>query len=169
MQALFRVRRRSWYPWAFAATTLLATAGLYVWKREDISAELAISVIGSIAAFYHFLYGQHNANTDRFLILFREFNRRFDALNGELNFIRAKDSGEVFSPTERQCLYDYFNLCAEEYFYFRAGYVDKEVWDSWLQGMHYFAESKGIRRLWEDELKQGSYYGFALNLSVSSS
>lgn len=143
---------------------MLAVSCLYFWKRDALSAELAISVIASIAGFFHFLYSQHSANTDRFIALFRDFNLRFDALNDRLNVIRAKGPGELLTSSEQQCLCDYFNLCAEEYRYFKSGYLDREVWMAWQRGMDYFAESKEIRRFWESELEQGSYYGFSLGM-----
>ena len=86
-----------------------------------------LSLLGSIAAFFHFLYGQHNTNTDRFVRLFKEFNARFDQLNDRLNQIYSQSSELVADPRDLQCFYDYFNLCAEEYLYAKAGYVDGEV------------------------------------------
>ncbi len=63
---------------------------------------------------------------------------------------------------DTQVLYDYFNLSAEEYLYFKSGYIDGEVWAAWLRGMKYFATRPAIRRVWAEELQSGSYYGFTL-------
>lgn len=167
MRTPFSLRRRSWYPWVFAATSLAATAGLYAWKRDNLAADMTISVLGAIAGFFHFLYSQHETNTGRFVTLFKDFNVRFDGLNDRLNQLRAKGTGEVLTLSERQCLYDYFNLCAEEYLYFNAGYIDCEVWASWLRGMAYFAGNQEIRRIWASELTQDSYYGFSLAMLPS--
>lgn len=120
---------------------------------------------GGIAAFFHFLYSQHNHNTARFIELFREFNARYDKLNDQLNKLVLQPLGAPrIDPEDLQTLYDYFNLCAEEYLYFRAGYIDSEVWHSWLKGMTYYAAVPEIRRVWQQELEQGSYYGFSLIL-----
>jgi hypothetical protein len=70
----------------------------------------------------------------------------------------------MLAADDKQLLYDYFNLCAEEYLYFKSGYVDAEVWQSWLRGMKLFASNPEIRRLWQEELESGSYYGFTLAL-----
>lgn len=104
MQATHSIQRRTWYPWVFLFSALLAVATLYVWKGDTLSAELVLSVLGSIAAFFHFLYSQHNANTDRFIALFKSFNERFDKLNDSLNQIHLKQPAEVLSSAERQTL-----------------------------------------------------------------
>lgn len=137
---------------------------LFLWKGDALSSELALSSLGGIAAFFHFLYTQHDTNTNRFIDLFRDFNARYDKLNEKLNAIYAQRPIEMLWPTEHQVLYDYFNLCAEEYLYFKAGYIDKDVWNSWLQGMAHFASNKEIYRIWQSELDQASYYGFSLSL-----
>jgi hypothetical protein len=72
-------------------------------------------------------------------------------------------SSEGFSREDRQVLMDYFNLCAEEYLYFNAGYIDTSVWKSWMRGMKAYAAVPAIRGLWEKELQSGSYYGFSLS------
>lgn len=168
MQPSHSIQRRVWYPWAFLGVTVIASALLYAWKKEALAAELVLSVLGAIAAFFHFLYSQHNSNTDRFIALFKTFNERFDKLNDSLNHIQSRQATEVLKPEERQTLFDYFNLCAEEYLFFKGGYIDGEVWNSWLRGMAFFASNPEIRRVWESELRQGSYYGFSLSLLPSA-
>jgi hypothetical protein len=168
MRTPFRLGRRQSYPWWFGAALVAAGAGFYLLPDEKQTPELLLSLLGSIAALFHFLYAQHNANTDRFVALFREFNARFDSLNDPLNRIRTTAAHPITEPKDLQTLYDYFNLCGEEYLYFKAGYIDKEVWDSWARGMAYFAEHKSIRAAWDQELKQGSYYGFSLKMLAAA-
>lgn len=129
---------------------------------EHRSRELLLSIVGGLAAFFHFVYSQHNHNTERFMDLFREFNARYDVLNDRLNELVSRPNGPIVESKELETLYDYFNLCAEEYLYFRSGYIDSEVWESWRSGMRYYAKHPEIRRVWERELEQGSYYGFRL-------
>jgi len=47
---------------------------------------------------------------------------------------------KVSCPRGRELLFSYFNLCAEEYFFHKAGYVDQDVWKSWYRGMSVFFE-----------------------------
>ena len=164
MHPPFSLRRRSAYPWWFCGLAIIALIGFFLLPEQLQSAELLLSVIGGIAAFIHFLYSQHNSNTDRFIKLFQEFNLRFDKLNDQLNKIYLSSTSSIADESDLQTLYDYFNLCAEEYLYFKSGYIDQDVWNSWLAGMRYFAENPEIRRIWRREVDQGSYYGFGLDL-----
>ena len=96
-----------------------------------------------------------------FTELFQHFNKRYDDLNERLNIIAGMSTSEI-AQQDRQVLMDYFNLCAEEYLYFNAGYIDAAVWRSWTRGMEIYAAIPAIRQLWEEELRTGSYYGFSL-------
>jgi hypothetical protein len=69
----------------------------------------------------------------------------------------------ILESESRQTLFDYFNLCAEEFLYYKTGFIDPEVWQSWASGMKHFASVKHIRELWEAELGGGSYYGLTLD------
>lgn len=164
MRSSFALVRRNGYPWWFGAALLVALGAFWLLPSALQSKELLLSVVGGVAAFFHFLYSQHNNNTERFIELFREFNTRYDTLNNKLNELVASRGEPIVDPEQIRTLNDYFNLCAEEYFYFRAGYIDSEVWQSWLRGMGYFAANPEIRRIWQRELEQGSYYGFSLAL-----
>ena len=164
MHPPFSLQRRSAYPWLFGGVAIAAIVGFVLVPNQSWSAQLLLSFIGSVAAFVHFLYSQHNSNTDRFIKLFQEFNTRFDKLNDQLNCIHSSSTMSIADERDLQVLYDYFNLCAEEYLFFKSGYIDQEVWKSWLAGMRYFAENSEIRRIWQREVDQGSYYGFSLKL-----
>lgn len=164
MQVPFSLHRRNYYPWLFIGLLLVVNISAFQLCPTNRLPELLLSITGAIAAFTHFLYSQHNHNTERFIELFREFNVRYDHLNNDLNALLLNDDTALLSFKDRQLLYDYFNLCAEEYLYFKAGYIDANVWQAWLRGMGYFASNSEIRNLWENELKSGSYYGFTLSL-----
>ena len=92
--------------------------------------------------------------------LFAEFNARYDALNDELNMILVgPPEGSLFA-SERERLFSYFNLRAEEYFFYTAGYIDQRVWESWYQGMGVFFRHPRVKELWERDCEAGSYYDF---------
>jgi len=67
-------------------------------------------------------------------------------------------------PRQINTLFDYFNLCAEEYMFYEAGYIDERVWQAWLRGMCYFAGDEAVRRLWESEIRSCSYYHCKMSL-----
>jgi hypothetical protein len=164
MRTSFRLHQRNYYPWLFLVLVVATNAAAFLLLPAKLSPELLLSLTGGVAALVHFLYSQHNHNTERFIGLFRDFNSRYDRLNDRLNALLFKDGALMLAADDKQLLYDYFNLCAEEYLYFKSGYVDAEVWQSWLRGMKLFASNPEIRRLWQEELESGSYYGFTLAL-----
>jgi len=96
-----------------------------------------------------------------FTKLFRGFNLRYDQMNEKLNEIAGGDEVVPLKPGETDVLYDYFNLCAEEYLYYQRGFVLPEVWKAWLAGMRdFYKRSNRIAKCWSEELKSSSYYGF---------
>jgi hypothetical protein len=157
----FRLRNRRWYPWLFLALF----AGLFVVARAlsgtELRIEWVISILGGAGGLTTILYTQHLQETRLFSDLFKEFNARYNELNNQLNrIVETSDTG--IHGEDRQSLMDYFNLCAEEYLYYQAGYIDEAVWESWILGMKCFSDASAIRRIWEQELAGGSYYGFSL-------
>ena len=122
--------------------------------------ELLASAIGGIAGFTYFIYRQHLDETKLFKELFKEFNARYDALNDDLNTILSGPSEGSLSPDEKKPVFSYFNLCAEEYFFYKAGYIDRRVWESWYRGMGVFFKHPRIHALWKQDCEADSYYGF---------
>ena len=156
-----KLRNRRLFPWLF----LLAVVGgctLLVFAPRDRQLELVLGLLGASGGFIGFLYSQHLQETQLFKQLFTDFNRRYDTMNEQLENIRSRPDGEPLKPEECRRLVDYFNLCAEEYLFYRSGYIDVDVWKSWARGMLYFAQDPEIRLFWQQELSAESYYGFTL-------
>jgi hypothetical protein len=153
------LHNRRWYPLiVLVGSALVVAAWLHfpVFHRP----ELLISAIGGVAAFTYFLYQQHLHEAKLFKELFAEFNARYDALNDDLNTILSGPPEGLLSADERDHLFSYFNLCAEEYFFYKAGYIDRCVWEAWYRGMKAFFKHPRIRTLWEQDCKADSYYEF---------
>ena len=163
MRVHFRLGKRNLYPWLFLAIAGAANAVGYILAPGAKALDLYLPITAAVAGFVHFLYSQHNHETQLFVSLFDRFNVRYDSLNNKLNAIVTRPAVEL-TERETKTLFDYFNLCAEEYLFYKAGYLDQDVWRSWLAGMKHFAKNDAIRSLWEIELKSGSYYGFSLAL-----
>ena len=128
---------------------------------------LDVLVISSGLASFYFFHRQKLAETRLMKELITEFNGRYGALNERLNLILEqgkKHPAPKLSPCERATLYDYFNLCAEEYLFKDLGYIDSRVWKAWDEGMQTYAEDSRICALWDQE-KKGSYYGFTFPCS----
>ena len=90
--------------------------------------------------------------------LFVEFNARYDGLQNRLLSIAQRTDGEL-SSEESLVVYQYFNLCAEEFLFYRLGYIDPAAWFAWRNGMQFYLANPRIRRLWEKDVKSNSYYG----------
>lgn len=125
------------------------------------------SLAGVALSFVYFYQSQRLEQTRLLKELVTDFNARYDRLNEVLN--RIVEQGNTMGSHEersmRAYLDDYFNLCAEEYLFFKRGYIPVEVWESWQRGMRTFYQSSPqIADRWEQELRSGSYYGFDLSL-----
>jgi len=154
-----KLRNKKWYPLVF----LVGSAGVVVlwfrfpaWHRPEI----LLSGIGAVAGLTYFFYRQHLDETKLFKELFVEFTGRYDKLNEGLNTIVFGPREGDLSDTERELLFRYFNLCAEEYLFYDAGYIDHHVWQSWKRGMSVFFGHPPIRALWDRDCEADSYYGF---------
>jgi hypothetical protein len=161
----FQLNNRRRYPWIFLILSIALLVVIYLLGGETLKDQLAIPVAGVAVAFGTFIFTQQLQETRLFADLFREFNARYDELNKPLNrIVETADSG--IHGDDRQTLMHYFNLCAEEYLYYKAGYIDESVWTAWARGMMFYADVPGIRRIWENEIQGGSYYGFSLSVLV---
>jgi len=129
-----------------------------------LSVQHLIALATAIIALIHFLYKQHIEETRLFHELFVDFNRRYEHLNDRLNEMLDVAEERLLSSDEKQTLYDYFNLCAEEYLFYNAGYIDQKVWEAWRNGMKTFLRVEKIRSLLREELRSNSYYGLSLEL-----
>ena len=82
-------------------------------------------------------------------------------MNDDLNKLVDKN-GALLKDCEKDLLYDYFNLCAEEYMFYRRGYIPPRVWDAWKNGMRGFMQDKRVHELWKEEKESNSYYGLEM-------
>lgn len=154
---------KRYLPWLFA---LLAASSVgiavFAFREPDKRWHMALTFVGASAALVHFLYARHLDETRMFRELFADFNRRYDILNDTLNEMVMRPSPLELSPSDKRKLFDYFNLCAEEFYFYRCGYIPDEVWSSWRHGMQVFLRSPAIHDLFRSELETGSYYGLTL-------
>ena len=124
----------------------------------DLSDKPALigALIAGVLGFCYFIQQQRVAETHLFKELFTEFNRRYDEMNDRLTRITTSGSS---GPEDNQLIIDYLNLCAEEYLFFREGYIHREAWRAWCRGMLQYLDSDAFRTIAQRELASGSYYG----------
>lgn len=154
------------YGWVALA---VAIAGVALYLTQHIDRDLLYGVLAAIASFAYFVQKQKLEETTLFRELFERFNERYNGLNEGLSRILTSKSDTSLAAGESALLVDYFNLCAEEYLYFRRGFVFPEVWQSWYNGMQQYYANPRIRALWDKELQTNSYYGFTISTTQTQS
>lgn len=133
---------------------LVIAAGLRDWA-------IIVSLVGVAISLIYFVQSQRLEETRLFKELFSEFNLRYDKLNGTLQDVERYPPEQCLTNEETKALVDYFNLCAEEYLFYKLGYIREEAWRAWLKGMRHYYKFNRIRELWDRELNQDSFYGFS--------
>ena len=143
--------------WWGAPVVFLLVAGAAI--LVDLGAPLKIITTfgGALAGVLFFLQKQHLEELALFERLFGDFNRRYDDMNDRLQLVIAHR--EPLAKEEQALLEDYFNLCAEEYFYFTCGVIDSRVWCAWCRGMLQYLTDPRIADFWRHEQFGESYYG----------
>ena len=120
--------------------------------------------------------------------LFEKFNDRYDKYNDVFNLLRnnispaeiyknynrsdeSKESDNLILKSEdkvENLIIDYFNLCAEEYLWYKRRLISKSIWDAWKAGMKSNLEIPLIYCLWRRETgnaeSRDSYYGLDSSL-----
>lgn len=132
-------------------------------KGGSDRAVLIGAAIAGMFGFFYFLEQQRLAETQLFYSLFTDFNERYDKLNDRLAII-AYNSNSTLSESDRALIIDYFNICAEEYLFFKMGYINDDVWKSWCNGMLWYFGREPFGALWSEEIKGNSYYGLILDI-----
>jgi c-di-AMP phosphodiesterase-like protein len=118
---------------------------------------IPVGLIGIILSIIYFSQKQKLDEIKLFKELFHDFNERYDSLNGKL--FKLKNSTSEITTDENEVLDDYFNLCSEEYLFFKEGRILQEVWGSWCRGMIEHLKNEKIESYWNLAQKENSYYG----------
>lgn len=129
---------------------------------------LTTLILGGSGLAITLIYNFHNrklANDKMHKELFTEFNKRYDALNDALFEITEtiQTIDELNNNRHlKSKLNDFYNLCAEEYFWYKKNRIDESVWKSWQSGMNYWYQNFPIIKLgWEEEMRKNgttTYY-----------
>lgn len=146
--------------WWIYLILFVASILFFIFNKIEGRWEAVVGVSSILISSLFFIQKQKLEELNLLKDLFIEFNKRYNKLNESLNLIVKKDKIENLTEVEINILYDYFNLCGEEYFYHKNGYIHLVVWESWLNGMKYFYKNPQIKKIWQEELKENSYYGF---------
>ncbi|NDP28241.1 MAG: hypothetical protein GZ087_12565 [Flavobacterium sp.] len=137
-------------------------------------AVLISTVLGGCGLLITLIYNYKNtqlANHKMHKELFTEFNKKYDTLNGDLNYICSLSKGFFLefdmgedSRRLQTVINDFFNLCAEEYYWSREKRIPKRVWKSWEKGMNdIYNQSEIIRHYWDEECKNEGHLSYYID------
>lgn len=155
MHRHFFFRNYGWLALAFASISVFATLRV----ANKYEAEIICSTIAVALGFCYFIQQQKLAETELFHKLFTDFNIRYSELNGRLSALLPE---RTLSQEQTDIVVDYFNLCAEEYLFYRQGYIPQTVWRAWCRGMIWYLNRHPFRDIWNEEVKTESFYGLSL-------
>ena len=152
-------RRGVVWPAVIAASVLVVAASAFL-PREYRSGSVLLSIVASFWALAFYLHGRHADDAKFAKGLMTEFNQRYDQLNSDLQ--RAIWREDDLDAETKLKFIKYFNLCAEEWLFWKAGYIYDPVWSAWENGMRQYSKDSRVMALWNQELQTDSYYGFDL-------
>ena len=164
MKYFIRHKLKHWiYDNHFLISGALITGSFLLWALVPAlnNKEFLGSAVASAIGLSYFALSNHLGEVNVFKELFERYNQSYNTMNEKLNGILGEPDDKPLSKSEIDILFDYFNLCGEEYLYFRKGMIYPEVWDAWLNGMRIFYKKERIRKRWDEELGSGSYYGLS--------
>ena len=150
------------YWWIGLLIGAFAAGSAYFFGGGDRVGLVGAAIAGTLG-FYYFVQQQKLAETQLFHNLFTAFNARYDKLNGPLAKIACQSEGPL-PESDRNLIVDYFNLCAEEYLFYKEGYIHRDAWRSWCRGMLWYLRHHPFRDVWNNEVETDSFYGLSLDV-----
>lgn len=156
-------RRIIWLS-SIAGAVLVLIVYLLV-SPEHRSGSVLLTVVAGIGALTFYLHRRHIEDARLVKELLADFNDRYDKMGTDLQFALSRN-GDFEKETQLKFV-RYFNLCAEEWLFWRAGYIYDPVWEAWRNGMKQYSRDKRVMAIWDAEAKSESYYGFDLGKVTS--
>ncbi|MGG5578104.1 hypothetical protein ACPDHL_12290 [Myroides sp. C15-4] len=146
----------------WAAIILLIVFLIFYIKILDQKIASAITV--ALLTIYIGMIKQNYDDDKLFLELFNHFNSRYDTkLNKLFNDLRLNDGKEI-NQKDILLIIDYFNLCSEEYLWYKNKRLPPEIWRAWEYGIIANINLRQVKKIFENENQnensRKSYYGF---------
>jgi hypothetical protein len=149
--------RHTLWPWFVAGSVLLLIV-IPNLPGNYGNPEVLIASVGGIWALAFYLHGKQGEDAKFLKELLSEFNRRYNKLNDRLRAALNKQG--PFETDADAKFIDYFNVCAEEWVFWKGGYIPEGIWIAWANGMKQYGQDARVKELWERERRSNSYYGF---------
>ena len=126
-------------PYIYIVFVIGCVASYWIIKGKNVN--IGIQDVGAIFVAGTTLYfAMQNLRRDNNTFtehLFTAFNKRYDDLNEEMNGIdlpNYKPKAGKENRTTEDIVYDYLNLCSEEYYWFMEGHIPNLIWRNWEEG-----------------------------------
>lgn len=134
-----------------------------------IDNDVFFGIIAAVLTFYFGCLKVRLEDQRIFKELFQEFNNKYDSkMNDLLNELKVNPDRKI-EDKDREIIIDYFNLCAEEYLWYKENRILKSVWDAWENGMIANLKISSIKKIFDSESdnthEKKSYYGWIENIS----
>ena len=146
--------------WWLATLLFAIGSAVILGLRIGPARDNILALGGGLAGAFYFLQKQHLEELALFERLFADFNRRYGLLADRLEVLLS--SRAPLLAADVALLENYFNLCAEEYFYFTSGIIDSRVWCAWCRGMQHYLHDSRIAEFWRREQASDCHYGLTL-------
>ena len=148
--------------------SILFLIAIILLVTETIQNTLFLGILGSIATLY---FGTLKYKIERDILfkeLFKTVNDRYDSkLNDLINSLRNDEQREI-NDQERNLIIDYFNLCAEEYLWYKKKRLPQDVWKAWKAGILQNLTIRQVKKIYDLETNSAngeiSYYGLVKEL-----
>jgi len=147
------------YWWVLLLTIFLSLLYMFFYSIE---LKTGVPILVAQLSIFYFLQKQQLEEMKLFREIFSECNKRYYYQSKELDDIFSDKQKVELDGNDKNILVNYFNLCGEEYIYYKRGYIYPSVWKSWHNGMQYYMGNKMIKNFWEKESKSDSYYGLKM-------
>lgn len=142
---------------------IIASIIVVLYFRIGYDERVLLGMLGIIATMYLGTLRTRLEHDKLFKELFTDFNSKYDKdLNDLFNDLRLNPE-RALKIDEKKLIFDYFNLCAEEYLWKKKGRIPLDVWDAWKAGIQSNLEISQVRELFNQEARdkktRKSYYG----------
>ena len=110
-----------------------------------------LSVSVGVVAFF---IGLRRYRRQNHLNVFSHYTKRYgdimESFPSEARSLRLDSNSELPPESEETTLavLRYLNLCSEEYYLWRRGFLDKEIWSIWSEELERMLRSNLVRREW---------------------
>jgi hypothetical protein len=148
------------WPWFLLFTVVLFVAVPSL-PAPYSNLQILTASVGGLWALAFYLQQRHAEDARFMRALMTDFNTRYDRMNNTLQAV-VWSKGVPFTEKQNLQFIEYFNLCAEEWLFWRMGYIDEVVWKAWENGMRQYSKDERVYELWAIEAGTDSYYGFVL-------